>query len=263
MDINRVQKSPEKLLLPYPADNVRNALNHFIPNSFQPYLRVLSVKPVPSTFHARFSAQQRVYVYRIIHRSDPPLSSFASQPTSQGDFRNKGKSRDMRTFLWESQRAWCINNTLDCQLIQEAAQYFVGCHDLTAFSSLSEQVQSIRTIDAVKVSQYPLSTFFSTYGPYSQDLQCMDIIVKSRSFLYHQVRLMVGTLVAVGLGKKSPSDIQRLLLAKSRAQPLEMAPACGLYLSEVVYNPLDEVTDTENLIQSIIVKQCPTKPLGL
>jgi tRNA pseudouridine38-40 synthase len=62
------------------------------------------------------------------------------------------------------------------------------------------------------------------------------ITARAPSFLYHQVRLMVGTLVAVGVGDMTPADVKALLDKKDVKQAPTMAPACGLYLTRVHYD---------------------------
>ncbi|MCQ2734356.1 MAG: hypothetical protein MJ212_00180 [Alphaproteobacteria bacterium] len=59
--------------------------------------------------------------------------------------------------------------------------------------------------------------------------------VEARSFIYHQVRNMVGTLQEVGNGKLTPEDVKRILDARNRTQAGISAPACGLYLNKVMY----------------------------
>lgn len=66
--------------------------------------------------------------------------------------------------------------------------------------------------------------------------RCFVVTARARSFLYHQVRLMVGVLKAVGTGDLTVGDVERILEAKNVSSASPMAPACGLYLGHVKYD---------------------------
>ena len=70
---------------------------------------------------------------------------------------------------------------------------------------------------------------------FSNPIDEIVFCVEARSFIYHQVRNMVGTLSEVGSGKLQPEDVKRILEAKDRTKAGISAPACGLYLSKVMY----------------------------
>ncbi len=157
---------------------------------------VLSVEKVDlNTFHARFSAQSREYIYKIINRPSH--------------------------LTFQRNLAWNIYQKLDVAKMQEACKYFLGTHDLTSFRNVACQAKSpVKTIEKLEVSQ-------------NNDI--IEIYIKARSFMYNQVRITAGTLKDVGTCKLQPSDIKTIIDAKDRSKASATAPACGLYFLRVNY----------------------------
>ena len=156
---------------------------------------VLDVQVVADDFHARFSAKGRGYIYRILNRRARPV-------------------------LLEN-RVWWVPFPLDTDLMKQGAKHLIGHHDFSAFRGSGCQALSpIKTLDKLDIVV---------------NGDEIDFIVEARSFLYHQVRNMVGTLKMVGDGKLKPEDIKTILEAKDRSKAGATAPAYGLYLSKVVY----------------------------
>ena len=156
---------------------------------------VLEVEEVSQDFHARFSAKGRGYVYRILNRRAP-------------------------TVLLKD-RVWVIGYSLDVEKMREGAKYLLGNHDFSSFRGAGCQAKSpIKTLDKLDIVV---------------NGDEIDFIVEARSFIYHQVRNIVGTLKCVGDGKLSPKDIKTILEAKDRKKAGPTAPACGLYLNKVMY----------------------------
>jgi tRNA pseudouridine38-40 synthase len=105
--------------------------------------------------------------------------------------------------------------------MREGAKYLLGNHDFTSFRGAGCQALSpIKTLDKLDIVK---------------DGDEIKFIVEARSFLYHQVRNIVGTLKSVGDGKLQPEDIKTILEAKDRSKAGATAPACGLYLNKVMY----------------------------
>ena len=171
---------------------VANALNaHLRPHP----ISVLKAEKVDSEFHARFSAVERGYVYRIVNRRAP-------------------------TTL-DINRAWWISPALDAQAMHAAAQVLVGRHDFSSFRAVTCQADSpIKTLDEIAVSR---------------EADVIAVTVRARSFLHHQVRNIVGTLRFVGEGKWTVSDVQEALEARDRSAAGPTAPPDGLYLTHVRY----------------------------
>lgn len=156
---------------------------------------VVSVEAVAQDFHARFSAKGRGYIYRIFNRRSASV-------------------------LLEN-RVWWVPVELDIEKMRQGAQYLLGHHDFTSFRAAACQAKSpIKTLDKLDIEKHGDEIIFN---------------VEARSFLHHQVRNMVGTLKMVGDGHLKPQDIKTILEAKSRSAAGVTAPACGLYLSKVVY----------------------------
>ncbi|MEO5335641.1 MAG: tRNA pseudouridine(38-40) synthase TruA [Magnetospirillum sp. WYHS-4] len=176
----------------WPPDKVRDALNYWVkPRS----IAVLRAEVADAGFHARFSAVERTYLYRILNRRAPPALD-----------------RD---------RVWWVSAPLNAETMAEAARELLGRHDFTTFRAALCQANSpVRTLDQLEVSRRG---------------EEIHVVARARSFLHHQVRNMVGTLKLVGEGKWTPADVRRALEARDRAQGGPTAPASGLYLTGVGY----------------------------
>ncbi|MGI8851861.1 MAG: tRNA pseudouridine(38-40) synthase TruA [Methyloceanibacter sp.] len=174
------------------CDKVRDALNAQLrPDP----ISVLACELVPDGFEARFSANARHYLYRIVNRR-PPLAL-------------------------ERERAWHVIQPLDAAIMHAAAQVLIGYHDFTTFRSTECQAPSpMKTLDRLAVSRHG---------------EEVRIEASARSFLHNQVRSMVGSLKLVGDGKWTANDLQQALEARDRSACGPVAPSCGLYLMKVDY----------------------------
>ena len=160
-----------------------------------PAIAIIEARTVCDDFHARFSAKQRHYRY-IIH------NGAVASP------------------FWHK-RAWHSHYPIDDQAVTEACQYFLGHHDFTSFRAQGCQANHAqRSIDLCQLERH-------------QDM--IVITISARSFLYHQIRNMVGTLHKIGNGKQSPQWIKELLELKDRSQAGMTAPPHGLYFLGVDY----------------------------
>lgn len=174
--------------------HLREAFNAKLREANAP-VAVVDIEIVPNTFHARFSAKKRAYLYRLLNRR-------------------------ARSVLLEN-RVWHVNYPLDIEKMREASKYLLGHHDFSAFRGAGCQAKSpLKTLDKLDII---------TNGDE------IDFIVEAKSFLYHQVRNMVGTLKMVGDGHLQPEDVQKILDGKKRAAAGVTAPAAGLYLSKIEY----------------------------
>jgi tRNA pseudouridine38-40 synthase len=161
-------------------------------------ISIIAAEEVPDTFHARFDAQKRHYLYRIINRSS-------------------------RLALDET-RAWHLFRPLDLDAMREAAQHLIGTHDFTTFRSSTCQGKSpVKTLDEIRITTRE-----------NRSDQVM-IYVSSKSFLHHQVRNIVGTLAQVGMGKWTPDRVREARDALDRRAGGPTAPAHGLYFMKVDY----------------------------
>jgi tRNA pseudouridine38-40 synthase len=158
-------------------------------------IAVVGVERAAPDFDARFSAVKRHYLYRIVNRR--------------------------ADLTLEQNRAWRVPRPLDAEAMHAAAQRLVGRHDFTTFRSTECQAKSpVKTLDRLDVARA------------GEEIR---ISAAARSFLQHQVRSMVGSLVHVGEGKWSVDDLGAALAARDRAGCGQVAPPHGLYLVRVDY----------------------------
>lgn len=156
---------------------------------------VLSAEIVSLDFHARFSATNKLYRYRILNRSSPPAMD--------------------EGFVWH------VKRPLDADAMQDAAQILVGNHDFTTFRDTECQAKTpIRTLDRLDIVR---------------NAEEIVVETEARSFLHHQVRNMAGTLTLIGEGKWTKDDLARALAAKDRTKGGVTAPASGLTLVRIDY----------------------------
>ncbi len=164
-------------------------------------ISILQAKKVSVDFHARFNAVNKQYCYKILNRACGPAL-------------DRG-------------RVWYVKHTLDTDAMREAAVYLTGHHDFTTFRDSECQAKSpVRTLDKVDITEKD----YDICGG-----KLISFFFESRSFLHHQVRNMVGTLVLVGEGKWKSDDVKSALEARDRAKGGITAPAQGLYLMRVDY----------------------------
>jgi tRNA pseudouridine38-40 synthase len=158
-------------------------------------IAVLSAERATADFDARFSAVKRHYLYRIVNRR--------------------------ADLTLEQNRAWRVPRPLDAQARHAAAQRLIGRHDFTTFRSTECQAKSpVKTLDRLDVARAG---------------EEVSITAAARSFLQHQVRSMVGSLIHVGEGKWSADDLAAALAARDRTACGQVAPPHGLYLVRVDY----------------------------
>ena len=171
---------------------IRDGLNYHLRPA---PIAVTKAEVVDEEFDARFSAIRRHYRYVIVNR--------------------RARLTIDRAYAWQ------VPRPLDHELMNEAAQSFVGHHDFTTFRSTHCQAKSpLKTIDTVSVLR---------------DGEKVIVECSARSFMHNQVRSMVGSLAEVGMGKWPVSGIQSAIDAKDRAACGPVAPAHGLYFLKVEY----------------------------
>ena len=174
------------------ADRLCAALNALIRHA---PVTVLSAEPVDLTFHARFSALERRYLYRILDRYAPPAL-------------NAG-------FVWWAKKSLAV------QPMHEAAQILVGAHDFNSFrTSQCQATSAYKTLDQLTVCRVGSE---------------IHIHAQARSFLHHQVRIIVGSLAQIGTGRWSQQHLYKILAARNRAAAGPTAPPEGLMLTHVGY----------------------------
>ncbi len=158
-------------------------------------IAIVDAEECDPDFSARFSATGRMYLYRILNRRAPPAL-------------DRG-------------RVWHVKKPLDWRIMAEAATLLVGTHDFTTFRHVECQAKSpVKTLDISRVAQVGDE---------------IHLVFAARSFLHRQVRSMTGTLVEAGIGRWTIGDVKTALEARDRTACGQVAPAEGLYLTQVTY----------------------------
>lgn len=177
---------------------LRNAIN----GNLAPDVRILFVDSVPDDFHARYSARNKTYVYRVIH-------GYVVSP-----FWTPYALQEARPLALESMR-W-------------GAKLFLGEHDWTAFSAAQSEAESrVRT-----VTRCDIDDRWSARGR----CHLIEITVTANGFLRYMVRSIAGTLLALARGEIDEAAITRALLQGDRDLAGATAPAHGLTLKSVEYD---------------------------
>ena len=172
------------------------ALNHHL----KPLpVAIVDAALVNDGWHARFSAVERRYLFRLVARRAP--------------------------MTVEAGQVWQVKHALSLAAMQDAAQFLLGQHDFTTFrSTMCQAASPVKTLDALEISQIE-----TDWGPEIQ------FRLRARSFLHNQVRSFVGTLERVGAGTWQPEDVRAALEAKDRSACGPVSPPHGLYLMDVGY----------------------------
>ncbi|XP_042020291.1 tRNA pseudouridine synthase A-like [Salvia splendens] len=257
VDVERISKrKPGEVLLPHEPAVVLKAVNHFLQKS-EGDIMVVDVKCVPSDFHARYKALERTYFYRLLSGKEP-LSTFekdrAWHVPEELNVLDMQKAcsvlvghHDFSSFRAAGCQAKSPIRTLDELTVTEVASspYFPSVLDreqssygLASSVSVSKKLQddspSLAGISDELVENSG-AVAFHKFGVRKRH-RCFVVTARARSFLYHQVRLLVAVLKSVGTGDLTISDVEKILEAKNVSAAPPMAPACGLYLGHVNYD---------------------------
>ena len=159
-------------------------------------IAVTAVTDVPDDFHARYSCKGKEYVYKV-------WNSRVRNPFLQG-------------------MALHYRYSVDVDALDREAQAFVGSHDFTSFCTLDKREKGdfTRTVEYFRVER---------------DGDMILFTVKADGFLYNMVRIMVGTLLAIGQGRIPYGALPGIIDAQDRSKAGPTAPAHGLYLNKVFY----------------------------
>ena len=179
-----------------PADKISFALNQRLPED----IVVQDSCEVPSDWHPRYQVSRKTYEYRILNRT----------------FRMPNRRLD--TYFY--------HHKLDVDKMKQAASYLVGEHDFKSFCMAASAVGKPTHRDVMELSVYP-EVIAGT--------EVVTIRVVGNAFLHSMVRTMVGTLVEVGRGSKSPAWVGDVLAACDRRAAGQNAPAAGLVFWKVEY----------------------------
>jgi len=169
-----------------------DSMNFFLRKNL---ISIISLKKKNLTFHSRFSALERVYIYKIINR--------------------------MGSLSLNNNRAWHIKKKLNIKLLKKGAKILEGTHDFSVFREASCSAKTpIKKMNSIKVKKKENEIL---------------IQFNSRSFLQNQVRSMVGSLKYLSCGNWTIKKFKEVLKSKKRANCAPPAPAYGLYLKNIRY----------------------------
>lgn len=158
-------------------------------------IAVVEAQEVPERFHSRLNAKGKRYVYRVWNSGIPNV-------------------------FWR-RYAYSVPEKLDIQAMRMAAEYLLGEHDFKSFTSTKKGKKStVRRIDRISIEK---------------ETDMITFTYEGNGFLYHMVRILTGTLLEVGRGKRSPHSMPELINAKNREAAGELVPGKGLVLEEVYY----------------------------
>ena len=158
-------------------------------------IAVTELKTVDLRFHARLNAVRKTYIYRI-HNSSV-------------------------SNVFEHRFMYTVQEKLDVDAMKLAAKEFLGEHDFVGFSSVKRSKKStVRTIYSVGVERFGNDIVFAVTGS---------------GFLYNMVRIMAGTLLEIGMGKRNIGSIEKVFETKERELAGETLPGKGLTLLSVEY----------------------------
>ena len=159
-------------------------------------IAIVDIEKMDAEFHARYNAIRKEYRYRI-------LLSDTKDPF-------------LRNYTYH------YPYKLDLDLMKKATEYLKGTHDFTSFcSAKTEVVDKVRTVESID---------------FIKEENQLVICFVGEGFLYNMVRILVGTLLDVGIGKRRPEEMKEILTANDRTKAGRTAPGHGLYLWKVEYN---------------------------
>lgn len=190
-----------------PTERLARALSSRLPEDVQ----VLRAAIAPDAFDPISHARRKTYRYSLVHggpRSTMKEPSSLHAPPPLFD-------RRFVTYTW---------HRLDAEAMHDAAQHLVGEHDFASFAQISHgRTTTVRTIfDCAVLATEPS--------------RC-QIEITGSGFLYNMVRIIAGTLVEIGRGKRTPADIPAILAARDRRAAGPTLPPHGLCLRSIEYDP--------------------------
>ncbi|MBQ8193303.1 MAG: tRNA pseudouridine(38-40) synthase TruA [Bacilli bacterium] len=175
------------------TDKLKKALNSLLPND----IHIKKVEEVSDTFHARFSAIGKEYIYKINMGEYNPLE---------------------RNYVYQH------NEKLDVVEMERAMKYLEGTHNFKSFTKTDEEKEDYeRTISQTNLIRD------------SKDVNKITLVFVGTGFLRYMVRNMVGTLIMVGEGKIKSEEIIQILKKEDRRVAGKTANPEGLYLKNVFY----------------------------
>jgi len=190
-----------------PVEKICYALNKELPDD----IKIISSEETEADFHPRHRNSVKTYCYSILNcRVSVPL---------------------------ERLYADYVYYYLDTEKMRKAADFLLGEHDFTAFSSSGgQQKTTVRTVYSIDIREESFSDRFGNEIPNEgYPPKMIYITVKGNGFLYNMVRLIAGTLEKVGMGVFPPEYVKEILESRDRSKSAPKAPAKGLTLIKIDY----------------------------
>jgi tRNA pseudouridine38-40 synthase len=181
------------------AAALQRALNAVLPRD----LAVVTAEAVADDFHARYHARAKLYRYRIWN--------------------------GMRPSPLRARYTWWVKPALDAAAMQSAGLLLLGTHDFASFQAVGSDVASTRR----SLSRCEIRATSAIEEPDARGE--IEILVEGSGFLRHMVRILTGTLVQVGSGRREPASLPAVLAARERRAAGPTAPPQGLTLVQVIY----------------------------
>uniref|UniRef100_A0A1B0FA01 tRNA pseudouridine synthase n=1 Tax=Glossina morsitans morsitans TaxID=37546 RepID=A0A1B0FA01_GLOMM len=225
---------------PYDVQTITGVLNRTLSKQNLP-IRILNTRLVPETFHCRYNALGRTYLYRIAVAKPNLVIS------------NDSKNKNFEAYLPVEELDRCFfvqDSSFDVQRFIEASHLLVGRHDFRTFMSsvreknarASHPMFTVRNIDEINVKPGKTVAVGSNAELAESLYNYWDIEIKGKSFLYKQVRRMIGSLVAVATNRITVKCLYEMVTIPAKHNwnhRVLLSPAFGLYLSRVHYNVKD------------------------
>ena len=156
---------------------------------------VMETEEVPDRFHSRLNATEKIYTYHV--------------------------DTAKKSVVFERKYLYTLGQKLDVEAMKKAAENLCGTHDFKSFcTGKNGKKSTVRTIKGIQIRKYGT---------------IVEMRFRGDGFLYNMVRILAGTLMEVGMGKRTPESMEQILEARDRQQAGFTAPAKGLILTAVFY----------------------------
>ena len=232
-----------------PVENMKKAVNNILSGgrtgggTTPGEIRIVDLKEVPEDFHARFNCKGKTYRY-VINQGE--MDVFRRNYCYFIDSGNANSSDETSGDIEANENP---NNGLDIEKMREAAKYIVGAHDFACFQSTggNPKESTVRTVfdlrildnseEGPEIPYMPLVNGMDVSNLAEHNWHQGDILfeVTGDGFLYNMVRIIVGTLVEVGQGRRTPESVKEAIDRCDRTLAGHTAPPTGLYLAKIYF----------------------------
>ena len=175
---------------------------------------------MPPDFHARFDAKGKEYIYRI---------RYGRQTGAEVGNDEAAETSAEIAMTFDRNYYYYVSEQLDAKAMNEAARRLIGTYDFKSFeaSGGNPRQTTVRTIFDAYIKEKS--------GAVKDSPGELEFHISGDGFLYNMVRIITGTLVEIGQGKRSPEEMADIIESADRTKAGHTAPPQGLYLAEVFY----------------------------